>query len=235
MSFPGPTGASDNRGMDQSREIAVEVPRAWDRPIVTMPVLVFLSLVGGQLPSFSTRANLYTISLGGAMIWLGLSNRLPRRPHRHPGPRHGLVADPGRGLRGVRGLDVPARVHAGVPDVLQAGRSAAGGRAGPVGRLLRLAGRVLGAGAAMSLTRALAIGGFVAGDRAVLCRRGGRAPGGLPDPAPGRRLRATSCATRSGGCRSAGSGSSGSGGGWAGTSSPVEMDCCLRMAGRLPR
>ena len=70
--------------MDQSREIAVEVPRAWDAPDRTMPVLVFLSLVGGQLPSFA-RANLCTISLGGALIWLGLSNRLPRRPTATPG------------------------------------------------------------------------------------------------------------------------------------------------------
>jgi hypothetical protein len=93
VTYRGPAGASDNAGMEQPREIAAEVPRgawdrpraAWDRPIVTMPVLAFLSLVGGQLPSFSTRANLYTISLGGAMIWLGLSSRLPRRPTATPG------------------------------------------------------------------------------------------------------------------------------------------------------
>jgi hypothetical protein len=66
--------------MEQPSEIAVEVPRAWDRPVVSMPVLVFLSLVGGQLPSFSLQANLYSLSTGGALIWLGLSNRVPRRP-----------------------------------------------------------------------------------------------------------------------------------------------------------
>ena len=87
MTFPGPTGAGDNRPMEQPHELtAAEERGAWDRPIVTMPVLVFLSLVGGQLPSFSTRANLYTISLGGAMIWLGLSNRLTRKPTLTPGP-----------------------------------------------------------------------------------------------------------------------------------------------------
>ncbi|HEY6597392.1 MAG TPA: hypothetical protein VI011_25305 [Asanoa sp.] len=66
--------------MDQPPEIVAAEERTWDRPILTVPVLAFLSLVGGQLPSFSTRANLYTISLGGALIWLGLSNRMPRRP-----------------------------------------------------------------------------------------------------------------------------------------------------------
>ena len=40
--------------MEQPRELTVEAPRAWDRPAVSVPVLVCLSLVGGQLPSFST-------------------------------------------------------------------------------------------------------------------------------------------------------------------------------------
>jgi hypothetical protein len=66
--------------MEQPPEITAEVPRAWDRPVVSVPVLAFLSLVGGQLPSFSVQANLYTLSTGGALIWLGLSNRVPRRP-----------------------------------------------------------------------------------------------------------------------------------------------------------
>jgi hypothetical protein len=80
MTFPAPPGAGDNRRMDQPPEIVATEPRTWDRPVVMVPVLAFLSLVGGQLPSFSTRANLYTISLGGALIWLGLSNRMPRKP-----------------------------------------------------------------------------------------------------------------------------------------------------------
>jgi hypothetical protein len=66
--------------VEQPSEIAVEVPRAWDRPVVSLPVLTFLSLVGGQLPSFSLQANLYSLGTGGALIWLGLSNRVPRRP-----------------------------------------------------------------------------------------------------------------------------------------------------------
>jgi hypothetical protein len=66
--------------MEQPHEIAAEAPRVWDRPVVVVPVLACLSLVGGQLPSFSTSANLYTIGTGGVLVWLGLSQRVPRRP-----------------------------------------------------------------------------------------------------------------------------------------------------------
>lgn len=67
--------------MEQPQEIvAAEVPRTWDRPVVSIPVIACLSLVGGQFPSFSTQANLYALGTGGALIWLGLSNRMPRRP-----------------------------------------------------------------------------------------------------------------------------------------------------------
>lgn len=66
--------------MEQPPELTVDLPRAWDRPAVTVPVLACLSLVGGQLPSFSTQANLWTLGTGGALIWLGLGNRVPRRP-----------------------------------------------------------------------------------------------------------------------------------------------------------
>ncbi|MGC4805420.1 hypothetical protein [Micromonospora sp. DT233] len=65
--------------MDQPSDLTVSESRAWDRPVVSVPVLVCLSLVGGQLPSFSTSANLYTLGTGGALIWLGLGNRVPRR------------------------------------------------------------------------------------------------------------------------------------------------------------
>ncbi|TDB69618.1 hypothetical protein [Micromonospora sp. KC721] len=66
--------------MEQPRDLTVEAPRAWDRPMVTVPVLACLSLVGGQLPSFSAQANLWILTTGGALIWLGLGNRVPRRP-----------------------------------------------------------------------------------------------------------------------------------------------------------
>lgn len=66
--------------MEQPSEIAALAPQAWDRSIASLPILAFLSLVGGQLPSFSLSANLYTLVTGGALIWLGLSNRVPRQP-----------------------------------------------------------------------------------------------------------------------------------------------------------
>jgi hypothetical protein len=66
--------------MDQPSELAAQPPAVWDRPVVSVPIFGFLSVVGGKLPSFSLSANLYALALGGAMIWLGLSNRMPRRP-----------------------------------------------------------------------------------------------------------------------------------------------------------
>jgi hypothetical protein len=45
--------------------------RAWDRPAVTVPVFAALALVGGQLPSFTTAANLYILGTGGTLIILG--------------------------------------------------------------------------------------------------------------------------------------------------------------------
>ena len=78
--FPRPVGAGRIFRMEQPHELVVEAPRAWDRPIVTVPVLACLSLVGGQLPSFSAQANLWTLGTGGALIWLGSGNRVPRRP-----------------------------------------------------------------------------------------------------------------------------------------------------------
>ncbi|PZM91542.1 MAG: hypothetical protein DIU79_12740 [Actinobacteria bacterium] len=66
--------------MEQSPEIIAEVPRPWDRPIVSVPVLALLAIIGGQFPSFSMSANLYVMGTGGALFWLGLSNRMPKRP-----------------------------------------------------------------------------------------------------------------------------------------------------------
>ncbi len=69
--------------MEQPHHLTVEASRAWDRPAVAVPVLVCLSLVGGRFPSFSVEANLWTLGTGGVLIWLGLSNRVPRRPAPH--------------------------------------------------------------------------------------------------------------------------------------------------------
>ncbi|MDG4767123.1 hypothetical protein O7632_23930 [Solwaraspora sp. WMMD406] len=65
--------------MEQPSEIVTDVPRAWDRPMVSLPVIAVFALLGGQLPSFSTAANLYSLGTGGVLIWLGLSRRVPRR------------------------------------------------------------------------------------------------------------------------------------------------------------
>ncbi|MGW5671162.1 hypothetical protein [Micromonospora sp. NPDC003776] len=98
--------------MEHPRELTVEAPRAWDRPVVSVPVLIFLSLVGGQLPSFSAPANVYTLGTGGALIWIGLGNRVPRRPA------------PGRLPRGAVWWLLPVTVFGvfeGVTFVLSAG------------------------------------------------------------------------------------------------------------------
>ncbi|MEV4622915.1 hypothetical protein AB0J74_29905 [Asanoa sp. NPDC049573] len=63
--------------MEQSRTEVATDARGGSAPALL--VLAFLSLVGGQLPSFTTRANLYTICLGGSLLWLGLAGR-GRRP-----------------------------------------------------------------------------------------------------------------------------------------------------------
>jgi hypothetical protein len=66
--------------MEQPSEIAVRDTPTWDRPIVLIPSFVLLSAIGGLFPSFSLPANLYVLAVGGTMLWLGLSGRLPRRP-----------------------------------------------------------------------------------------------------------------------------------------------------------
>ncbi|GAA0722158.1 hypothetical protein Drose_08355 [Dactylosporangium roseum] len=61
-------------------ELVAEVDRAWARPVVLTPVFALISLVGGALPSFSLRANLLVLGVGGALFWLGMSAAVPRRP-----------------------------------------------------------------------------------------------------------------------------------------------------------
>jgi hypothetical protein len=67
-------------GMDHQSGLAVDVAPAWDRPLVTVPAFALLALIGGFFPSFSLAANLYVLVLGGAMMWFGLSGRVPKRP-----------------------------------------------------------------------------------------------------------------------------------------------------------
>ena len=109
-SAPGSVGlpafrdTGKNCGMEQPHDLTVEAPRAWDRPAVSVPVLVCLSLVGGRFASFSTEANLFTLGTGGVLIWLGLSNRVSQSAGAAPaGPGGGLVGGAGGGLRGLRG------------------------------------------------------------------------------------------------------------------------------------
>lgn len=81
--LPALRRAGDNRNMDRRSEVTAEVPQPWIRPIVMVPVLALLSLIGGQLPSFSLQANLYVLAVGGTLLWLGLTHRVPR----HSAPR----------------------------------------------------------------------------------------------------------------------------------------------------
>ncbi|MEV0270820.1 MAG: hypothetical protein HOV71_08325 [Hamadaea sp.] len=67
-------------------ELAVPSAPAWTRPAVMLPIFAFLSLLGGLLPSFSLEANVYVFTLGAVMMYLGLSQRVPRKaaPRRLP-------------------------------------------------------------------------------------------------------------------------------------------------------
>lgn len=88
--------------MEQPSQLAAEVAQPWTRPVVLVPVFALIAAVGGLFPSFSVRANLLVLGSGGAMMWLGLSNRLrrPRPPHRlGPGAAWWLL--PALGLAAV--------------------------------------------------------------------------------------------------------------------------------------
>jgi hypothetical protein len=65
--------------VDQPSEVTAPAVRARDRPAVTVPVFAALSLVGGQLPSFTAAANLYILGVGGILIILGRRTARPRR------------------------------------------------------------------------------------------------------------------------------------------------------------
>ncbi|HYN94863.1 MAG TPA: hypothetical protein VES42_13520 [Pilimelia sp.] len=61
-------------------DLIAEVPDAWDRPGVTVPGLAVLALLGGQLPSFSSRAEFYILVLGGTAFTAGALGVVPRWP-----------------------------------------------------------------------------------------------------------------------------------------------------------
>jgi hypothetical protein len=60
--------------------VAAPVARPWARPLVVVPALAACALVGALFPSFSKRSTFAVLLFGGALIWLGSSGRLPRRP-----------------------------------------------------------------------------------------------------------------------------------------------------------
>jgi hypothetical protein len=65
--------------MDQSSRVTADASNVCSRPLVLVPVFLLISLVGALFPSFSIGANVLVLAAGGALFWLGLSARLPRR------------------------------------------------------------------------------------------------------------------------------------------------------------
>ena len=57
-----------------------EAVRAWDRPLVVVPLLVLIAAVGGLFDSFTLSANLLVLGVGGTLIWIGMTGRAGRRP-----------------------------------------------------------------------------------------------------------------------------------------------------------
>ena len=67
--------------MDQPPpQATADAVRAWDRPLLTIPLFALIAAVGGLFPSFSLSANLLVLLVGGTLVWLGLSGRVGRRP-----------------------------------------------------------------------------------------------------------------------------------------------------------
>src|SRR5262252_1805463 len=75
----------NNQGMEQSppptsSPASASAIRAWDRPVVMLPLFVLIAAVGGLFGSFTNGALLLVLAVGGTMVWLGLSGRVARRP-----------------------------------------------------------------------------------------------------------------------------------------------------------
>ncbi len=66
--------------MEQTPEASAEAVRTWDRPVVMIPLFVLIALVGGLFQSFTLRANLLVLAVGGTLMWLGMTGRAGRRP-----------------------------------------------------------------------------------------------------------------------------------------------------------
>jgi hypothetical protein len=65
--------------MPELPEASAEEVRAFDRPIVIVPLLSLIAAFGGLFGSFTLSANLLVLAVGGTMVWLGLSGRAGRR------------------------------------------------------------------------------------------------------------------------------------------------------------
>jgi hypothetical protein len=65
--------------MEPLPPVSAPVVRTWHRPLVVLPSLVLIAAVGGLFESFTTRANLLVLGVGGALMWLGLTGRAGRR------------------------------------------------------------------------------------------------------------------------------------------------------------
>lgn len=66
--------------MDQPPELSTEAVSVWDRPVVLFPIFILIALFGGLFGSFSLTANLLVLTVGGALVWLGMSGRVVKRP-----------------------------------------------------------------------------------------------------------------------------------------------------------
>ena len=77
--MPIGVGTGDNQRMPHTPEASAEV-RTWDRPLVMLPVFALIAAVGGLFDSFTFRANLLVVAVGGTLTWLSLSGRVARRP-----------------------------------------------------------------------------------------------------------------------------------------------------------
>ncbi len=65
--------------MPQLPEASAEAVRAFDRPVVVVPVLALIAATGGLFGSFTTGGTLLVHAVGGTMVWLGISGRAGRR------------------------------------------------------------------------------------------------------------------------------------------------------------
>lgn len=65
--------------MPQLPEASAGEVRAFDRPVVMVPVFALLAALGGLFPSFTPGSTVLVHAIGGTMVWLGVSGRAGRR------------------------------------------------------------------------------------------------------------------------------------------------------------